>query len=93
MADINSPDLPVSGLAGATKVSERTFQRRIKAATGMAAGSYVRDGKLNYARQLLEEGAVRSVTQAAIETSFGNVSYFSKLFEEYFEINPNSYML
>jgi signal transduction histidine kinase/DNA-binding response OmpR family regulator len=93
MAHITVEDLSVAQLADVSNVSERTFQRKIKEVTGMAGATYIRTVKLNHAKSLLEEGTVRSVTHAAVEAGFNNVSYFSKLFEESFGLNPKSYLL
>ena len=84
--------ISVSSLAEATNTSERTLQRRIKEMVGVTAGAFVRMERLEVARTLLERGDVRSVSHAAQETGFGNVSHFSKVFEEQFGINPKTYL-
>ena len=91
-AHVSTSELTISELAAVTSLGERTFQRRIKEITGGPAANYIRSLRLNHARALLEQGAVRSVTHAAQESGFGNVSYFSKLFEETFGINPKQYL-
>lgn|GEM_PF-1946068 len=88
-----SRSISVADLADATHTSERTFQRRIKEVTGLTAGAFVRNERLEAARSLLERGDVRSVSHAAQETGFGNVSHFSKIFEEQFGINPKTYLI
>ena len=84
--------ISVSTLSDATNTSERTLQRRIKEIAGVTAGAFVRMERLEVARTLLERGEVRSVSHAAAETGFGNVSHFSKVFEEQFGINPKTYL-
>ncbi len=88
-----SEPISVADLAEATHTSERTFQRRMKEITGQTAGAFVRKERLEAARSLLERGDVRSVSHAAHETGFGNVSHFSKVFEEQFGINPRTYLI
>jgi len=93
LEDIDSTESSVSQLSEQLNMSERTFQRKVKEAASVPAATFIRTVKLERAKELLEEGLVRSVTQAAMETGFGNVSYFSKVFEETYGINPKSYML
>ena len=88
-----SESISVAQLADVTHTSERTFQRRIKEITDMTAGAFLRKERLQVARALLERGDVRSVSHAALETGFGNVSHFSKVFEEEFGINPKTYLI
>ena len=91
-AHISSSDLTVAELAEVTNTGERTFQRWIKEITGGSGAAFVRSLRLEHSKKLLEQGAVRSVTHAAQESGFGNVSHFSKLFEETFGINPKRYL-
>lgn len=87
------PDHGVKQMAEAMFTSDRTFQRRIKELTGESAAAYLRGARLDHAKNILESANVRSVTQAAQEVGFVNVSHFSTKFEERFGINPKDYML
>ncbi|MEQ9104802.1 MAG: ATP-binding protein [Rhodothermales bacterium] len=85
-------DVSVQDVADAVFMSPRTFQRHVKEITGESAASHIRSVRLEHARELLEEGHLSSVSEAAHRTGFANVSHFSKVFEETYGLNPKSYM-
>lgn len=92
LQNMSQSDLSVQELADRFFMSPRTFQRRVKEVSGESVAVYVRTVRLEHARELLEGGALASVSEAAQRTGFSNVSYFSKVYEDMYGLNPKSYM-
>ena len=92
LQNMSQSDLSVQELADRFFMSPRTFQRRIKDLSGDSVAMYVRMVRLEHARQLLEDGGLNSVSEAAHRTGFSNVSYFSKVYEDTFGVSPKTYM-
>lgn len=64
-------DLPVARLARRAQMSERTFARRFRAATGVSPAAWVNAQRLDRARELLE-GSDLPVEQVARRSGFGS---------------------
>lgn len=86
----NQQELTVSTIAREMYTSDRQLLRRIKEATGLSTQLYLQELKLQFARQLLENNRVRTVSELALECGFNNVGYFSRLFTDRFGQKPGS---
>ncbi len=64
-------DLPVSRLARRAQMSERTFARRFRAATGVSPAAWVNAQRLDRARSLLEETQL-SIEEVSRQAGFGS---------------------
>ena len=60
-----------------------------KEETGMTLNRYIREVRMNKARDLLA-GTNMKITQIAREVGFSNSSYFCRSFREYFGCSPES---
>lgn len=78
----------VSDLASELHYSERQFYRKIKKLSGMTANNFVRNVKLEKARELLLSGKYQTLKQVAYEVGYLRVDYFSNLFEEKYNQRP-----
>jgi transcriptional regulator GlxA family with amidase domain len=72
-------DLPVSRLARRAQMSERTFARRFRAATGASPAAWVNAQRLDRARELLE-GSDLPVEQVARRSGFGSAAVLREHF-------------
>lgn len=91
LASLNDPQLSIDFLAEKTGLSRSSFHRRIKAETGLTPNLYLREIRLQQARQLLEGGLVDSVAEAARQVGIQKRAYFSQLFQARFGRLPSSY--
>lgn len=86
---IEDPDLCLADLAEAHCVSPRTVTR-IFASRRQTAISMVWKLRLEAAQEALIEGRARSVTVAAFDYGFSDVSHFSRAFRKAFGYAPSS---
>jgi AraC-like DNA-binding protein len=79
--------LPVAQLARHCGVSWRTLEKAFLSFRGVTAVAYLRNRKLDGARQMLEEGA--SVQEAAARCGFGSVTTFANEYRKRFGMAPS----
>ena len=86
---LHDPGLDVAGISEAIGISARQLSR-IFAAAGEPPGGYIRERRLEAARDLLADPAhgSRSVGRIAGELGFASQSYFSRAFKARFGIAP-----
>lgn len=83
------PDL--EGLAREVGLSAKRLNRGFRAVYGSTVFAYLRDARLDAARQALEEGTPLSLKQLAWELGYGQVSNFITAFRRRFGVSPGSY--
>ena len=83
-------DLNVSAIAQELLISRSKFNYKLKELTGKSPGCFFRQYKLNQAARLLREGKL-NVSEVAMHTGFGTVSYFSNIFKRHFGVSPSEY--
>ena len=66
------------------------FNYKFKEAIGVPLGEYLRNLRLTYSENLLKSSEM-SVTEIALESGFGNLSYYSRAFKERYGISPKDY--
>ena len=81
-----SSNFSIDDLAVYCDVSRTVFYNKLKGLTGSSPIDFVRKIKLNAALQFLENGY--NVSEAAFNTGFSDVKYFSKLFKIRFGYSP-----
>lgn len=82
--------LQISQLAAESGLSERSFQRRFRAATGQSALDYLNTLRLRTARELLQQSNL-AVADIAQTTGISEPSYFSRLFKRQYGETPVEY--
>jgi signal transduction histidine kinase/AraC-like DNA-binding protein len=90
-AILADPDYTPQLLAEALGMSERTAYRRLKELTGLTPAGWLREVRLDRARQLLEAQALPTVAEVAYEVGFPNASHFSQLYSKRFGRKPSEY--
>ncbi len=80
----------VPQLAAQFGMSTRSFNRRFKAAMGQTPVDYLRELRLNSARDLLQQTNL-SIQEICGLCGFQEVSYFSRQFRQFFQTTPGQY--
>lgn len=86
---VANPAFTIEQLADDLAVSPRTLRRKVATVTGSNAVELLRSYRLQKAATLLREGV--SVSDAAEQTGFESVPYFSRSFKAQFAISPSAY--
>jgi len=81
---------PVASMIQLSGMSERTFNRRFKQATGMSPIEYVHTLRLEEAKQLLESDGA-PVEAIAQEVGYEDAAFFGRLFRRKVGITPIQY--
>lgn len=85
--ELSNEKLSVEDMAGRLAMSRTQLHRKIKALTGQSTGEFIRNFRLEYAYQLLEQNA-GTVSEVAFQVGFSSASYFSKTFSAKYGISP-----
>ena len=81
---------PVTRMVERSGLSERTFTRRFRNATGYAPMEYVQTLRIEEAKHLLET-TTSSVEMIAVETGYEDPNFFRRLFKRKVGITPARY--
>lgn len=74
-----------------TSMSRATFSRQFPQFTGQSFTAFLQQYRLEYCRRLLVEGN-HSITEAAFEAGFQNLSHFNRLFRERWDQAPREFI-
>ncbi|WP_366554486.1 GlxA family transcriptional regulator [Aquibaculum sediminis] len=81
---------PVTRMAEVAGLSERTFSRRFRKATGYAPVDYVQSLRLEEAKQMLESSSA-PVDAVALEVGYADPAFFRSLFKRAVGLSPARY--
>jgi AraC-like DNA-binding protein len=85
----NPPTLPE--LARQAQINECSLKRGFRQVFGTTVFNYLHDYRLDYSRQLLEQGHM-TVTSVAQAIGFASRSSFARAFRQKFGMNPGQYL-
>lgn len=85
--NISDPDLSVELLASQLNLSRSQFYRKIKALTNQTANEFLRNIRLQKAKQIIESGN-SNISEVCYKIGFSSPSYFTKCFKNYFGLLP-----
>jgi signal transduction histidine kinase/ligand-binding sensor domain-containing protein/DNA-binding response OmpR family regulator len=71
-------------------MSRTTFYKKFKSLTGFAPVEFVRDMRLQRAKQYLDAGG-SNISEVAYLSGFSNPKYFSTCFKEKYHVSPSDY--
>lgn len=89
--NLDNSDFNVEALADMIGMSRAQLHRRVKEATGITIGEFIRNLRLQQAARMLEKGD-NTIQQVAWAVGFSNPTHFSAAFKRYFGIAPVDYM-
>ncbi len=69
-------------------LSERQLRRKLNDLTGLTPVDFIRQIRLQQAKQLLEQHAYNSISEVAAAVGFNNPAYFARLFKKLFGHSP-----
>jgi signal transduction histidine kinase/DNA-binding response OmpR family regulator len=88
--NLSDSQFDLSRFADGMAMSTAQLRRKIKALTNQTAVEFIRRYRLQRAANLLKQKA-GTVSDIAYEVGFESLSYFTKVFQEEFEISPSEY--
>ena len=88
--NIENDQFSVEDLSGELGMSRVQFHRKIKALTDQSTTTFIRNIRLERARQLLQQGDY-NVTEVAYMVGFSSQSYFTKSFQKHFGKAPSAF--
>lgn len=71
-------------------LSKSSFYRKVKSQTGLSPNNFIREIRLQKARDILMKTPDILVKQLTLEAGFSHQAYFSKLYAERFGVKPQS---
>jgi len=89
-ANLDNSELSIEGLAGEMAMSRSQLNRKLKALTGQSPTLFIRNFRLQRARQLLEEG-YGNISEIADKVGISSPAYFSRIFSETFGKAPSEW--
>jgi CheY-like chemotaxis protein/AraC-like DNA-binding protein len=92
LENINNNHFNAGQLCLEMNMTDRTFRRKLKRITGMSPVKYIRELRLQMARELLEIKKYNSIQQICAATGFSTTHYFSKQFKARFGKTPSTYL-
>lgn len=81
-------DFNIEGLADKMNMGRATFYKKFKSLSGMTPVEFVRDMRLQRAKQYLDAGG-HTVAEVAYLTGFSSPKYFSTCFREKYNVSPS----
>ena len=88
--NLQDPDFNVERLTEKVGISRAQLHRKMKEITGISAGDFIRNLRLEQAARLIREGKI-NVTQVAYSVGFNNQTHFSTIFKKHFGMTPTEY--
>lgn len=85
---LSDPDFKIADLYSELAMGRSKFFDKLKGLTGLSPIDFVKESRLEKARQLLET-TNHNVTETAYLTGFSDSGYFSKCYKERFGVNPS----
>lgn len=88
--NLTDPDFNVERLTELVGISRAQLHRKMKEITGIPAGDFIRNLRLEQAARLIRERKI-NVTQVAYAVGFNNQTHFSTIFRKNFGMTPTEY--
>jgi len=86
--EIDNSDFGPRDLEKEIGLNRNQLQKKVKAVTGYTPVEYFRVFRLEEARRLIREGQC-NVSEAAFQTGFNQLAYFSKSYKKHFGVSPS----
>jgi signal transduction histidine kinase/DNA-binding response OmpR family regulator/streptogramin lyase len=90
-AKMEDPDFNIDSVAETMAFSRTNFYKKFKSLTTLTPMEFVRDMRLQRAKQFLDAGG-HNISEVAYLTGFSNPKYFSTCFKEKYHVSPSDYV-
>ncbi len=87
MKNIRNDKINLGNIAKEMNYSPSSIQKKVKRLTNKSVSQFVREFRLEYAKQLIEQEAA-SIKEIAFLSGFHSHAYFSRCFREYYGTTP-----
>jgi AraC-like DNA-binding protein len=88
----SNSEFGVSELSDAMGMSKTVLGKRIIAATGLPTSQFIRNYRLDIAKQLISQNmGDRNITEIAYRVGFNDPKYFTRCFTKSYGASPSSY--
>lgn len=91
-AQMHNVDLSVDDIADAMCMSRSTLFRRVKQLYGINPNEYLRQRRLSYAADLLQQNKY-TISDICLLVGFNSPSYFSSCFKKQYNVLPKNYRI
>ncbi len=88
---LTEPQFDMDWAANKLNMSLRQFRRRIKQLTGLAPQHYLREMRLQIAKDFLYQGSYATIKEVGYAVGYSDIKYFSAQFKERFGVHPSAY--
>ncbi|RXK86591.1 hybrid sensor histidine kinase/response regulator transcription factor [Filimonas effusa] len=88
---MDDTEFNMDAVAESMALSRTTFYKKFKSLTTLTPMEFVRDMRLQRAKQYLDAGG-HNVSEVAFHTGFSNPKYFSTCFKEKYHMSPSDYL-
>lgn len=88
---IEDSEFNIDNVAEAVGLGRTTFYKKLKSLTGQAPVEFVKDMRLQRAKQLLDTGSF-TISEVAYKIGFSSSGYFSTCFKEKYKQSPSDYL-
>lgn len=86
----SNPELSVGDFCNQMSMSKSKFYRKCTELKGMSPNELIREYRLQKSLELLTTD--RNISQTTFDCGFGSPSYFTKCFQQRFELSPMAYL-
>lgn len=88
---MTDPGFNMEAVAESLSMSRSAFYKKFKSLTGLTTVEFVRDMRLQRAKQYLDGGST-NIAEVAYWSGFNNPKYFSTCFREKYQVSPTDYL-
>jgi signal transduction histidine kinase/DNA-binding response OmpR family regulator len=94
-ANYRNPTYEAVDFIEAMRVSKSLLNKKMQSLTGQSTGQFIRNYRLNIARELIEKNKVTrnmNISEIAYEVGFNDPKYFTRCFTKRYNVPPSSLM-
>ena len=86
----SNSEFGVAELCEAMNMSRPLLSRRLNEEAGLPTTQFIRNYRLNIAKQLLQESGGRNITEIAYSVGFNDPKYFTRCFTKLYGVSPSA---